>query len=122
MQNEHPRSIQSTLPPSVLHSHQHKERDGYAVGKGSFATRPPGGSSHTTPASLEDLLKRAVKFVGEEGEYKMVNVEGCKDASDILARVLRKFGKLAQGERGEDQVAEMDGWAVFAVSTDGSGS
>lgn len=139
IQSEYPRAIQSTLPASVLHSQhygQNRERDGFTVGKGSFGNSGRSGpsssqhggtasSSSTSglpPASLEELLKRAVKFVGEEGEYKMVNVEGCRDATDILTRALRKFGKLTAGDRADfvGDLAEMDGWAVYATTHSGA--
>lgn len=132
IQAEYPRSIQSTLPASVFHSQQQqqygsqKEKDGFTVGRGAFGGRSGTGSSLGStggmpPATLEELLKRAVKFVGEGGEYKMVNVEGCRDATDILGRALRKFGKLTTGDRSDvGEFAEMDGWVVYATNSAGA--
>lgn len=87
--------------------------------------------------SLEDLKRRTIKFIGEEGTTRTVPVSDCRDAYDVMARVLRKFGKSASGnsytptvgqeeEEDEADYAWNEGrgdnptkWGIFATSADG---
>jgi mitogen-activated protein kinase kinase kinase len=113
------------------------------VGKGGFA-RPttaagtvsiPSGSSQAAASGqvipFEEVMRKTVKFIGDDGISKMVYVDGAKDTYEVLLRTLRKFGKLAmnrfpepnkasRNEYGE-LYAEMEGYRVFAGKADGSG-
>ena len=115
---------------------------GFTVGRGGFSrpSTPAGtvsvgasgliGAAAVAPP-LEDLLRRTVKFIGpDDGASKMVNVENVKDASEVLVRVLKKFGKLPVNQTirppsrtGEDveRITEIEGWAIFATTSDGQG-
>lgn len=57
------------------------------------STGPGGGGGAPAPPSLEDLKRRTIKFIGADGTTRIVNVSDCRDAHDVLARVLKKFGK-----------------------------
>ena len=133
----------SPIPSPIAAEHlRNNHKEGFSVGKGGFArpTTPAGTVSATAagiigtpysqpPTSMEDLLRRTVKFIAEEdGVSKLVNVDNVQDAHDILVRVLRKFGKLPNGSSqaqrirdGEVIHTEIDGWAVFSVGADGNG-
>ena len=124
---------------------------GYAVGRGPFtgASRPitPGrewastsngntssgpvsaGGNISAPPTLEDLKRRTIKFISEEDRTtRIVNVSDCRDAYDVMARVLKKFGKPAsgnsytptadQGPTGDD-LGATETWGIFATSADG---
>ncbi|GAA94980.1 uncharacterized protein L969DRAFT_53176 [Mixia osmundae IAM 14324] len=104
---------------------------GYIVGKGSFAKpSTPGGLVSVSAASnalpLEDVLRKTVKFIGDDGISKLVSVDDARDANEIMYKALRKFGKISAGQRpspaaytGNDTFVEMEGWGVFASSSDG---
>jgi len=124
---------------------------GYAVRHGPFGARNTGsGSSPASaaaaaaqarqaqqdqlanygfpPPSLEDLKRRTIKFIGEDGTTRIVNVSDCRDAHDVLARVLKKFGKSSAGNsyaptagQVEDERELEDGevWGIFATSGEG---
>ncbi|CAO1630364.1 unnamed protein product [Parajaminaea phylloscopi] len=62
----------------------------YSTGPSSSA---PSGSSAPPPPTLEDLKRRTIKFIGDDGTTRTVNVSDCRDAYEVLARVLKKFGK-----------------------------
>ena len=144
---EHPvQPLSNPSMPSSSASSQslkaQQQSQGYTVGKGGFA-RPttaagtvsitPGGTpSAQVIIPFEEVMRKTVKFVGEDGVSKMVNVDGAKDAYEVFLRTLRKFGKLGvtkfpdplkeaknRNEYGE-VLAEMDGYCVFASTADGS--
>lgn len=124
---------------------QKNQMQGFSVGKGGFG-RPttsagtvsvPAGQSVASASSLgsvlplEDVLRKTVKFVGDDGTSKMVNVEGARDTQEIMARALRKFNKLREGLVPKNMIdkarndfgevyAELDGWGAFITSTEGS--
>ncbi len=53
------------------------------------------GYQNPNPPTLEDLKRRTIKFISEEDNTtRIVNVSDCRDAYDVMARVLKKFGKL----------------------------
>ena len=120
---------------------QQIQNQAYSVGKGSFA-RPStsagtvsvtavgvGGAGQAIP--LEDVMRKTVKFIGDDGVSKMVNVEGARDAYEMMLRALRKFSKLGirdwptmdknrpRNDQGEPY-AEMEGWAIYSALNDGS--
>lgn len=123
---------------------QKSQMQGFSVGKGGFGrpttsagtvSVPAGQASSSTSLGsvlpLEDVLRKTVKFVGDDGTSKMVNVEGAKDPQEIMARALRKFNKLREGlvpkstiEKARNDFgeayAELDGWGAFITSTEGS--
>lgn len=90
--------------------------------------RPDTADGHgLAPPSLEDLKRRTIKFIGEDGNSRIVNVSDCRDAYDVLARVLKKFGKPASGnsytptagQRDEGETENGESWGIFATSSDG---
>lgn len=77
-------------------------------------------------------MRKTVKFIGDDGVSKTVNVDGARDAYEVMLRALRKFGKLGmnkfpeanresrmRNEFGEAYV-EMEGYGVYASMADGS--
>lgn len=81
------------------------------------------------PPTLEDLKRRTIKFISEEDNTtRIVNVSDCRDAYDVMARVLKKFAKspsgnsyrptAGQGLTGDDLGAD-ETWGIFATSADG---
>lgn len=80
----------SPTTPSASNTHFGNARSvrGGSIAGGSTST--PGGPA---PPSLEDLKRRTIKFIGADGTTRIVNVSDCRDAHDVLARVLKKFGK-----------------------------
>lgn len=79
-----------------------------ALGRSNSTTITP---SSSTP-SLQDVLRKAVKVVTEDGASKMVAVSDCTDGRQVLHRVLRKFGKISATDV-EDSV---DAWALYLTS------
>lgn len=105
---------------------------GYSVGRGGFA-RPSTAAGTvsvlTGPSapSLDDLRRKNVKFIGEDGTSKMVTVADTKDSKEILGRVLKKFGVInsAAGlglsggsDRNSSAPIEMEGWGVSVPTSD----
>ncbi|EPQ26379.1 uncharacterized protein PFL1_06027 [Pseudozyma flocculosa PF-1] len=87
------------------------------------------GSNVAPPPTLEDLKRRTIKFISEEDKTtRTVNVSDCRDAYDVMSRVLKKFGKPAsgnsyrptadQGPTGDD-LGATETWGIFATSADG---
>uniref|UniRef100_V5F106 Protein kinase n=1 Tax=Kalmanozyma brasiliensis (strain GHG001) TaxID=1365824 RepID=V5F106_KALBG len=79
--------------------------------------------------TLEDLKRRTIKFISEEDNTtRTVNVSDCRDAYDVMSRVLRKFLKppsgnsytptADQGPTG-DELGGTETWGIFATSADG---
>lgn len=137
---------------------QQQQSAGYAVGRGPFASsqryaassvpsQQQPSSGHTlrhvdsgegynlagyqnpNPPTLEDLKRRTIKFISEEDNTtRIVNVSDCRDAYDVMARVLKKFGKppsgnsytptADQGPTG-DELGATETWGIFATSADG---
>lgn len=93
-----------------------------------------GGNSAPHP-SLEDLKRRTIKFIGEDGTTRIVTVSDCRDAHEVLSKVLKKFGKPSSGNsyqatptadraESEDEHSGEEGgtgelWGIFATSGDG---
>lgn len=84
------------------------------------------------PPSIDDVKKKTIKFIGEDGTTKILAVSDCRDAFDVLARVLRKFNKPASSNvytptagqvHGGEEVNENDEndelWGIFATSGEG---
>ncbi|PWN53108.1 Pkinase-domain-containing protein [Violaceomyces palustris] len=85
--------------------------------------------NNAPPLSLEDLKRRTIKFISEEDKTtRIVSVTDCRDAYDVMAKVLKKFGKPAsgnsynptagQGPTG-DEMGGLETWGIFATSADG---
>ncbi len=98
--------------------------EGYNLMASQFAGYPP-----PNPPTLEDLKRRTIKFISEEDNTtRIVNVSDCRDAYDVMARVLKKFGKppsansytptADQGPTG-DELGATETWGIFATSADG---
>lgn len=93
----------------------------------------PTDLSRNTALSLEDVKRRTIKFIGEDGATRIISVSDCRDAFDVLARVLKKFGKPATGNSytptaGQSTIdddvvtiqdASGDQWGIFATSGEG---
>ncbi|PWN39350.1 Pkinase-domain-containing protein [Ceraceosorus guamensis] len=118
---------------------------GYAVGHGPFAASASGrpitprvidassaasNASYGAQASLEDLKRQIIKFIGEDGTTRTVNVSDCRDAYDVLARVLKKFGKSVVGNSytptagqtlsvEDHEYDDGETWGIFATSGEG---
>ncbi|CDU24834.1 MAPKK kinase Kpp4 [Sporisorium scitamineum] len=137
---------------------QQQQTGGYSVGRGPFAAPQRYAASSATsqqqsssagtlrridsgegynlagyqnpnPPTLEDLKRRTIKFISEEDNTtRIVNVSDCRDAYDVMARVLKKFGKppsgnsytptADQGPTG-DELGATETWGIFATSADG---
>lgn len=65
----------------------------YSVPYSSATASSIASSSMPQPPTLEDLKRRTIKFIGDDGTTRIVNVSDCRDAYEVLARVLKKFGK-----------------------------
>ncbi|PWZ02484.1 Pkinase-domain-containing protein [Testicularia cyperi] len=87
------------------------------------------GYASPAPPTLEDLKRRTIKFISEEDNTtRIVNVSDCRDAYDVMARVLKKFLKppsgnsytptAGQGPTGDD-LGATETWGIFATSADG---
>lgn len=149
--------MSSGLQSQQSNSSKSSQQGGYSVGRGPFSNsgRPSTAQSVVTPIrrtggsgseydpptpgalSLEDLKRRTIKFIGEEGTTRTVPVNDCRDAYDVMARVLKKFGKPSSGnsytptvgqeeEEDEADYAWNEGrgdnptkWGIFATSADG---
>ncbi|CAO1624303.1 unnamed protein product [Jaminaea pallidilutea] len=81
------------------------------------------------PPTLEDLKRRTIKFIGDDGTTRTINVSDCRDAHDVLARVLRKFGKSSAsnsypptlGQEPESPQADAtDKYVIVATSDEGA--
>ena len=108
------------LDPVTMPSSNQSQQAGYAVGRGAFVNKPRVGqisapynlrrteldpddslrsevsTVNATPQSLEVIRKHIIKFLAEDGTSRSVDVSQCKQASDVLAKVLRKFGRLTE--------------------------
>lgn len=84
--------------------------------------------------SLEDLRRKTIKFIGDDGTTRIVNVSDCTDAHEVLARVLKKFGKsasantypppqgqspAAEGSFDTGAAGEAEKYVIVAVSLEG---
>lgn len=99
----------------------------YANDGSKMVGSPPGA------LALDDVRKKTMKFIGEDGTSKVVSVADCRDAHDVLARVLRKFNKPSQGNSyvptagqmytADDDILDSDDggdlWGIFATSGEG---
>lgn len=115
-----PNAPSKSLDPMTPSASNQTQQPGYAVGRGAFATKSKVNqisapynlrrteaeadesirsetSTVSTPAqSLEVIRKHIIKFLAEDGTSRSVDVSQCKQASDVLAKVLRKFGRLTE--------------------------
>lgn len=89
------------------------------------ATGAMGSSNSSSSLGLDAVLRKAVKFVAEDGVSKMVAVSDCLDGRDVLERVLKKFQKVktttsssSSGNGGESSDS-LDEWGVFSIGADG---
>ncbi|KAJ9474836.1 Serine/threonine-protein kinase STE11 [Pseudozyma hubeiensis] len=98
--------------------------DGYNLSAAQLASY-----QNPNPPTLEDLKRRTIKFISEEDNTtRIVNVSDCRDAYDVMARVLKKFLKppsgnsytptADQGPTG-DELGATETWGIFATSADG---
>lgn len=99
----------------------------YANDGSRLVGSPPGA------LPLDDVRKKTIKFIGEDGTSKVVPVADCRDAYDVLARVLRKFNKHSQGNSyvptagqmysADDEMLDSDDggdlWGIFATGGEG---
>ncbi|KAK0544158.1 ATP binding [Tilletia horrida] len=131
-----PSQMRSIYQPShAFASSQSPHAGGSGTGKGSHSVR--------TKYTIEDVKRRTLKFHCEElGTSRTIPVDDCRDAYDVLARVLRKFGirggvglnayppyhgqSVHSSESDEDGdsdggygIESGDTWAIFAKSPDG---
>lgn len=110
------KSLEPVTTPSTIQTQQ----AGYTVGRGAFgnkskvsqvsasynlrrtemdpddSVRSETSTANAPPQSLEVIRKRIIKFLAEDGTSRSVDVSQCKQASDVLAKVLRKFGRLTE--------------------------
>ncbi|GAC75707.1 hypothetical protein PANT_18d00024 [Moesziomyces antarcticus T-34] len=117
--------VQSSSSSSSAHAIRRVDSgEGYNLMASQFAGYPP-----PNPPTLEDLKRRTIKFISEEDNTtRIVNVSDCRDAYDVMARVLKKFGKppsansytptADQGPTG-DELGATETWGIFATSADG---
>ncbi|KAK4048312.1 ATP binding [Microbotryomycetes sp. JL201] len=73
------------------------------------ATLSPSSSAQ----SLDDVLRKTSKFVGQDGVTKLIAVADCKDGREVLARVVKKFSTSTS----ED---DLEQWGVFTIGSDGN--
>lgn len=112
-------SAQRMRRPATATSTSNSSNAGYAVGRGAFANKTRVGqisapynlrrteteaddarSEKTTAPtatgssvqSLETIRRHIVKFLAEDGSSRSVDVSRCTQATDVLAKVLHKFG------------------------------
>jgi mitogen-activated protein kinase kinase kinase len=76
-------------------------------------------------------MRKAIKFVAEDGVSKMIAVSDCIDGREVLERVLRKFHQKGTGNGAAAGVASpelssgmtldesLDEWGVFSIGADG---
>ncbi|TKY89475.1 hypothetical protein EX895_002006 [Sporisorium graminicola] len=150
-------SSHGNTPTTPSGIQQQQQAAGYSVGRGPFAAAQRyapsatpqqqsssagtlrridsgegynlAGYQNPNPPTLEDLKRRTIKFISEEDNTtRIVNVSDCRDAYDVMARVLKKFGKppsgnsytptADQGPTG-DELGATETWGIFATSADG---
>ena len=87
---------------------------GYASSARSAFTSSTGPSSSS---SLDAVLRKAVKFIGEDGVSKMIAVADCQDGREIILRVLKKFQNGPGGNAGDGDAIE--GWGIYRASDEG---
>ncbi|TIB81143.1 Pkinase-domain-containing protein [Wallemia mellicola] len=90
--------------------------NGYRIGAGPYQ------SHNNSKLSLTDVRRKCVKFItAEDGFTRVVDVSECENASDVLARVLKKFGKINYQAKSQSGAIEdndrsyfvYQGWGVF---------
>jgi len=95
--------------------------EGYSTRTGfSRPTTPAGAgtpSGSQPSSSLDAVMRKAIKFVADDGVTKMVAVADCLTGREVLVRVLRKFGKIGPSEGGDD--LDTEGWAAYTAASDG---
>ncbi|KAL8279988.1 hypothetical protein RQP46_007569 [Phenoliferia psychrophenolica] len=113
-------SSKTLLPsPAIGKGSPAIEQLGYTGKAGSFVggrpSTPAGGPVEGSSEWHQDNIKRkTIKLVGDDGVTKIVAVADCVDGDEVLARVLRKFSKKGLGEaEGDEQ------WGIFTSSIDG---
>lgn len=130
-----PASAPSALPLTpIAENAGGLARHPYAMGPYHQAGPEPSRvvSPQYPPPSIDDVKKKTIKFIGEDGTTKILAVSDCRDAYDVLARVLRKFNKPASSNvytatAGQtvpaDDGADGDGtnetWGILAMSSEG---
>lgn len=90
--------------------------NGYRIGAGPYQ------SHNNSKLSLTDVRRKCVKFItAEDGFTRTVDVSECENAADVLARVLKKFGKINYLSKNHSGAIEdndrtyfvYQGWGVF---------
>lgn len=59
---------------------------------------------------LDSIKKNCLKFIGDKGQTRIVNISHCKTADAILSKALKKF----------NITEDPNGWRVFITNEDGS--
>lgn len=121
--------------PASSQQQQHQSSSGHSIRRidsgesYNLMASQLAGYQNPNPPTLEDLKRRTIKFISEEDNTtRIVNVSDCRDAYDVMARVLKKFGKppsgnsytptADQGPTG-DELGAVETWGIFATSADG---
>lgn len=65
-------------------------------------------------STFSSVLSNCVKFIGEEGQTRIVNIGDCKDTSMILEKALKKFGLLTAITA--DRADRIDNYCVFITA------
>ncbi|SGY23847.1 BQ5605_C019g08988 [Microbotryum silenes-dioicae] len=92
----------------------------------SLTARPgsaPSIPASTSTSSLNAVMRKAVKFIGDDGVSKMIAVSDCRDGREVMTRVVKKFMPVVTAAHlGSPQldVDELDDWEVYALAADGS--
>lgn len=90
--------------------------NGYRIGAGPYQ------SHNNSKLSLTDVRRKCVKFItAADGFTRTVDVSECEKADDVLARVLKKFGKINYLSKNQSGAIEdndrtyfvYQGWGVF---------
>ena len=68
--------------------------------------------------AFSSLLSNCVKFIGEEGQTRIVNIGDCKEASHVLEKALKKFN-LLEATTG-DPAHRVDNYCVFITADVGA--
>lgn len=65
-------------------------------------------------STFSSLLSNCVKFIGEEGQTRIVNIVDCTDTSMILEKALKKFGLCTSTST--NPAARIDNYCVFITA------
>lgn len=80
--------------------------------------KSPGNDQIESPlrsaSTFSSVLSNCVKFIGEEGQTRIVNIVDCKDTSMILEKALKKFGLITAITM--DPADRIDNYCVFITA------